>query len=261
MPFPDSERVVFQENPIAEVICQLRFPTILEIGTADPADFQKRIRASYPIYSKDNGGSAVPPGVTQLMDQLQISLPLGGGQTLTHKFATEDEKRSISLTTGFIAVSELDYVEWHSLRKEIESALDAFEATYQPAFYSRVGLRYRDMVDQTRLGLSVPWDELLSPFLIGMLGVEEIKKEISELSGSVLMALDEVKGGHIRLRHGLAEGSNGQQVYLVDTDFYTSEKVRRDDALDTLDIFRRHSGNLFRWAIKPRLYEALLPGK
>ena len=36
-PFPDTPRVVYNKNPLFEVLCQLRFPHILRIETEIPA--------------------------------------------------------------------------------------------------------------------------------------------------------------------------------------------------------------------------------
>ena len=60
MPFPESERVVFRRNTLAEVICQLRFPPILEIAAKDPAAFQEQIRAEYPLYQRNQGPVRCP---------------------------------------------------------------------------------------------------------------------------------------------------------------------------------------------------------
>src|SRR5437867_910928 len=50
MPFPDSQRVIYTQNPLHEVICQLRFPPILRIDAEPPAAFQERLRAMYPLF-------------------------------------------------------------------------------------------------------------------------------------------------------------------------------------------------------------------
>lgn len=50
--FSDSERVHYAKAQLAEVVCQLRFPSILRIAAEEPADFQERIRATYPRYSR-----------------------------------------------------------------------------------------------------------------------------------------------------------------------------------------------------------------
>ena len=54
MAFPPSDRVVFEENTIEEVICQLRFPPILAIVSDVPAAFQERVREKYPLYKQED---------------------------------------------------------------------------------------------------------------------------------------------------------------------------------------------------------------
>ena len=51
MLYSDNPRVHYEKAQLAEAICQLRFPTILSIGTKEPADFQEAIRAMFPRYA------------------------------------------------------------------------------------------------------------------------------------------------------------------------------------------------------------------
>ena len=48
--FSTEPRVTYRKNQLGEVICQLRFPTILSINTTEPADFQEMIRSDFPKY-------------------------------------------------------------------------------------------------------------------------------------------------------------------------------------------------------------------
>ena len=52
MLFSDRPRSHYPNAPIHEVICQLRFPTILTINTVEPADFQEAIREDFPQYAR-----------------------------------------------------------------------------------------------------------------------------------------------------------------------------------------------------------------
>lgn len=258
MPFPESQRVVYKNNPLAEVICQLRFPTILEIGSEDPAGFQKRIRSRYPLYARDEPGARMPREISEIVAQLR--LPIGTERT-THKFLTEDSNRFVSLANDFIAVTEKQYSRWEHFRDEIGVAQAALEQVYQPSFYSRVGLRYQDIIDKTKLGLgSEPWESLVSPSIIGVLGAPEVGGRVQEIRTEARIALDEVAGGFVTLRHGLVESSpNGGQAYRIDADFFTQERSDAEHVLGILDTFNRLAGNLFRWAISARLRDALEP--
>ena len=51
MLFSDRPRTHYGNAPAHEVICQLRFPTILTINNVEPADFQEAIRREFPIYA------------------------------------------------------------------------------------------------------------------------------------------------------------------------------------------------------------------
>src|SRR5262249_41803250 len=126
MPFPESPRVVFQQNPIEQVVCQLRFPTILDIAATEPAVFQERIRNAYPLYERQEA-SALPREVAGLASSLSVSVP----QDVTHNFATEDGQRTIALNRDFIAISERHYRQWEDFLTEFVRAQQAFEAIYR----------------------------------------------------------------------------------------------------------------------------------
>ena len=48
MLFAPYERYQYARAPLVEVICQLRFPTILSIGTKEPAEFQEASARTSP---------------------------------------------------------------------------------------------------------------------------------------------------------------------------------------------------------------------
>ena len=52
MLFSDRPRTHYGNAPAHEVICQLRFPTILTINNVEPADFQEAIRDVFPQYAR-----------------------------------------------------------------------------------------------------------------------------------------------------------------------------------------------------------------
>ena len=46
--FSQEERCIYTNNQLMEVICQLRFPTILAVGAREPVDFQDAVRGIFP---------------------------------------------------------------------------------------------------------------------------------------------------------------------------------------------------------------------
>ncbi|MDP2673715.1 MAG: TIGR04255 family protein [Dehalococcoidia bacterium] len=257
MTFPESQRVVYRQNPLVEVICQLRFPTILEIKAADPARFQERVRLSgYPLYERTEGG--VPKDVEEILARLPVGMRPEG---VTHKFLAEDESRFISLAPGFVALTEKRYTRWEHFREQLELAARALEEEHHPSFYSRIGLRYQDIIDKTKLGLGdEPWSSLVKPSIVGILGAEELSTVVQQVQTMASIRLDaDVPSGFATLRHGLIRRSDGSEAYGIDIDLYTEERSASDHAFDILDGFNRVAGNFFRWAITPQLERALEP--
>lgn len=257
MPFPESPRVVFRENPLAEVICQLRFPTILAIATSPPTDFQDALRESYPVYEREDGLQP-PPELQSLVGGLSLPGTAPPPEAVHHRFQTEDGNRVITLTTSFLAVADKDYERWETFRAEVDRARTAVEAIYRPAYFDRVGLRYQDVIQRSRLGLQeVEWGDLLNPPLSGLLSADEpIRPKVRHARTDAIIDLN--GEGSVRVQHGLVQ-SNDEQVYLIDSDFFSETHTTGDDALRRLDIFNGQAGNLFRWAIQQRLRDALGP--
>lgn len=263
MPFPPSEREVYETNPLNQVICQIRFPAILKIGTDIPSAFQEDVRATYPVYEENSAFPLeLPQPIQESISGLLASMPMGVPIPATvreHHFFTEDRSRSISLTTEFIAVSDASYMGWETFRPAVELAEATLRKVYEPAYYSRIGLRYVDMLDRQIWGIEdTPWSHLLNPSFIGMLGVKEVAKHMQSLSTEALIGVPNVSGGFVRIKHGLATSqSDDKQVYVIDSDFFTEQRRDYATALNDLDIFHELGGYLFRWAAQPALRDEL----
>ena len=260
MPIPDSQREVYGRNPLSEVLVQLRFPTILRVSSETPAHFQDKIRNEYPLYTLATGEPSIPGLPKEISDMLR-ALPAMPNQAPHHTFMNEGESRFISLSQDFLAATEKEYTNWDLFRNEIELAEDAFRDIYAPQFYSRIGLRYVDFIDKEELGLGdFPWSELLNEEFIGELGASDFADEVDGIVTESTIRIPEIQEGIVRIQHGLASPENSERVgYLIDSDFSVTRRCNPDDAFEALDIFNNLGGRLFRWAIKPRLRNALEP--
>ena len=72
MLFAPYERYQYARAPLVEVICQLRFPTILSIGAKEPAEFQEAIRKDFPQYAARQ--EQLPPKVVKKGNATALSL-------------------------------------------------------------------------------------------------------------------------------------------------------------------------------------------
>jgi uncharacterized protein (TIGR04255 family) len=266
MPFPKSDREIYGNNPLVEVICQLRFPTILSISSEPPAKFQEEIRGEYPFYEQQR-----PSDVPDLPIAIRDSLPaemrdalpgLGLAQSpVSYTFQNEDRTRTISLAQDSVAVSESNYRQWDDFRAEIERAERVVREIYAPSFYTRVGLRYRDVLDRRAYGLhSVPWSDLLNPVFLGVLGSKEVAQDVQQSQTRVLLTVPDIDGGQVWLQHGIAmREDDGSPVYVIDADFSTQNRCDHASAFTAANKFNKWAGHLFRWAITDALRTALEP--
>jgi uncharacterized protein (TIGR04255 family) len=265
MPFPPSEREIYDINPLNEVICQIRYPAILRVSAATPFEFQDTIRRVYPLYEEKTVlPSSLPPPLQESLSGLMAAFPFPTPPELReHQFFTEDRIRSISLAQEFMSVTDTNYTQWEDFRAAIELAEDTLQNTYNPTFYQRVGLRYVDILVRETFGMpEIPWAQLLNPSFIGMLGDQDLDDDIQELTTETLLTIPDVQEGYVHIKHGLAtaQASNEQvyeKVYVIDADFYTSRRSNSNGAFHVLDIFNRWGGYLFRWATTPKLRDAL----
>lgn len=263
MLFSDAERCHYDRPVTHEVICQLRFPTILSIDNREPADFQERIRARFPRYGVRR--EAPPPQVIQH----------GGGAApevksapaiANYAFVSEDTLWKLNLTKDFIALSTLRYAGWEDFAAKLDQTLAAFIQIYQPAFFERIGLRYRNIVSRSALGLEErPWRELIRPAYLGPLAEEDVDEQTVQKS-AVEMELSlsgschaRVHAEPVRLKSPKTGEPEGEQKFILDIDLSMRGSLSAQLAAGALETLHGHSTGVFRGAITDALHDAMCP--
>src|SRR3990172_1974607 len=101
LPIPDSPRVIYQKPTLEEVVCQLRFPAILKIGSEEPAEFQNRIRKKFPIFEETP--QEIPAGIPPKIASFILKRLQAGSTGKSFTFLSEDRDWVLSLTRDFLA--------------------------------------------------------------------------------------------------------------------------------------------------------------
>jgi uncharacterized protein (TIGR04255 family) len=254
-PFPDSERIIYSKNPLESVICQLRFPVILKIGAKPPVEFQEALRGEYPLFREIpplDIATGLPPELSAMMSKL---LPNPSGKA--YEMTSSDGSWQLTLTQESLALSSKKYARWEQFSESLQAALGLLEKIYGPSFYTRIGLRYRNIITRRQLDLTdVNWNELLSPELAC-----EFHSRIAgavESTGHQIVLRLQADAAKVTLQHGLGS-KDGEVCYIIDSDFYVNEKTGVKDAARILDYFNRQAGRLFKWCISDRLHRAMEP--
>lgn len=254
----DNQRYAYRKAQLVEVICQLRFPTILSIETREPADFQETIRDAFPRY----------------LCQVEKLTPVeGAAQTVkNHTFLSEDGSYKLSLTKDFIALSTMRYTNWEDFACVLDEPLGQFIRLYRPACFDRVGLRYVNAVSREALELTDRrWNDLFQPPYLGILDEDGVAEEsVTKCSVDVERRLDEhanlkLHAGPGFVQRNIRVGNKIQQVqektvrFIFDQDVFSSGKVKIAAVAETLDALHDHADSVFSDAITTVLHDAMEP--
>ena len=257
--FMECEHVHYAKAQLAEVICQLRFPTILRIGASEPADFQERIRENYPRYSRNV--EKQPPKLTQTPQGVR---PEPQPDVINFQFVSADGRWKVNLTNCFVSLATPAYSSWEDFARRLDEVLADFIEVYHPAYFERIGLRYINIFSRRALEVEdVPFSALFQPAYLGLLGEDDVRESaFQRASQDVEMSL--AGGCRLKLHVGPGlvkrSGVEDKEVkYILDQDLLMSGKVEMKHSAGALNTLHTHAGRIFRGAITQQLHEAMDP--
>ena len=257
--FSNDERVIYAKRQLVEVICQLRFPEILKIDVSEPADFQERIRRDYPQYEKK---------IEQLPPQMVNGKPVPQGTVNNYQFVSAEGQWRVSLTKGFIALSTYGYTRWEDFAKRLDVVLAAFIETYQPSYFSRVGLRYMNALNKDAVGLEESsWRELIAPGYLGLMADEDsARQNFIKCEQTVTATMPGGAKANIKCGPGLLRKVDNRtrqveelKVFLLDLDVFFDGKMPLGQVAGALNIVHDNAGSLFAGAVRRPLLDAMEP--
>jgi len=257
MPFPDVTRVIYDKNPLVNVICQFRFPPILKIDSEVPASFQEKIRNKFPLYleKREYIQQLLPQNISGLANQLLAKQATGKN----HEFSTEDNVWKINVTKTFITLSTSEYKKWEDFIENFKFAINAFNEIYAPQFFNRIGLRYIDVFNRTELELQgTNWNELIKPEFLGLLSTAYADKVQGFESIYEIKLEDNIS--LVRMIASIVkEPKTNEDCFMVDSDFHNIQKNDLQKAFAILEFLHQRASRLMRCIIQDKLHEALKP--
>jgi uncharacterized protein (TIGR04255 family) len=253
--FPTVPRVFYRKAPLFQVTCQIKFPAILKIQSEPPAALQDRIRDAFPLF--EGVATQIIPNIPESAANIVFNQLISTG----YQFHTEDKDTTISLSTDSIAITTKNYKEWRIFRDQFIAPLSAFVELYKPVFFTRIGLRYQDLVVREKLGFDKipPWSKLLRKEILGELCIADFEDNMIDCRRVLYVKIPSIDA-NLLLQHGMAKLPGNQTPgYLFDFDFSSSKKIGVDDAGRVLVDLHNGSGRAFRWCITDLLHDALDP--
>lgn len=260
MLFDNVQRWSYAVPQVKEVICQLRFPTILTINEKSPADFQEAIRDAFPRYECRKQAPA-----PRLVGVGTPNAKLEQGDPVTHHiFLSSTGLWKIILTQDSFAISTTRYNAWEDLAQRLDRPLAEFIRIYHPAYFQRIGLRYLNMFSRKELRLEdTPWRELFHPAYLGVLNDPALdEKCVGKASTETQLTFPDQS--HLTLRTGPGRLKLGNQMeadvrFIVDIDCSVSGQLSGSIVPEKLSLLHGHASAIFRGAITETLHNAMGP--
>ena len=262
MLFSQPSHQHYTHSPLAEVVCQLRFPTILSIDAQPPAAYQETIRQSFPNYQLRR--ELLPPRITGLGTpnpkvEQQPSIA-------NYCFLSADGLWQLNLTQDFISLSTRAYPGWHDFAARLDQPLASFIKLYQPSFFQRIGLRYVNAVSRKALDLTgTPWRELIAPAYLGVLQEEDLAESaLSRGTVDTEFTLNSSCRAKIHAGPGLLKrpvpgaAPDPESRFILDMDLSMGGNVNPALAAPGLETLHDFAQRLFQGAITDQLHQAML---
>ena len=249
-------------SPLAVVVAQVQFPTILSVPTDETllARFQDRIRDKYPylFYGQQVGFSVGPQGIEQQSTSSRL-----------YQFADADRRWMVTLSASSIALEAHDYTDYEDFSERLLRILASAREVYNIDLRQRLGLRYVNEIRHPQVRAPKDWASFINPQLLGPLAVTGLSSLITASYQETGLQLD---NGGLTLRHGhFAQGTTvasppgdipkeeSGPFYLLDFDAYDETGRDLDDhtLYGLLENYNHTMYQLLRWGVQEKLFDYL----
>lgn len=256
MRFEKFERVEYKHNILFEVLFQARFPEILKISQEMPTNFQDTVRKEgYPELVLDI--PALTPTTPKELEEVVSTAKV-------FHFLSEEKDWKVSLSKDFIALTcSGNYRNYVDFREKLENLLQTFSKIYEPSYFTRIGLRHKNVANKVSLphakqGVEafIPrhiFPELATPIAVDIETLRKISQfNDGNMKANVAHVLSKVSG-----RFRKKQFAN-ERSYVIDVDCFSESRIGgTNDVLTKCDIFKRLSWNIFQWSITDNLRDAM----
>lgn len=223
----------YKRNFLKQAVCELRFPTLMELGDPKPpVSLVNALRKEYPHLELSN----------------EVTLGIGSGvpgSNNAHIFRSSKLTWAITLKQSVLSIETTSYTDYANMRQRVLNIIAAATPVLDTDFFTRVGLRYVNVIDSPT-DPTQGWvnETLVSPILFGkFIGIQEF-------AGKLQLATSD---GGCLLQHGIRlnasqSSEDRHPEYVLDVDTYRND-VKVEDISIALDKMHEQAFDLFDWAL------------
>jgi uncharacterized protein (TIGR04255 family) len=236
---PQVARRHYSRNFIRQAVCELRFPTIFEIDDRRPPQvFWNAVRRTFQTHD--------------LISKVNLS-PAKVEHGNAHRFTTPKGRWTAILRNSSVSLETFQYNSFEDFEENLRVIVNAASQMIDSEFYTRIGLRYINLLPIEGGGVD-GWVNpvLIAPLATGVLG------DSSEFAGQVRG--NTACGGYY-FQHGIGvdQAASASKGYVLDFDFYCDD-VPVANAWETIRALHSEEHSLFRWALGPKAQAHLEKG-
>lgn len=256
MNFEEVDRVEYKHHILSEVLFQARFPEILKISQEIPFDFQDIVRKEGYLELE----SDIPVFSSNTSKELEEI----ASTTKVFHFLSEKKDWKVSLAANFIALTcNENYKNYTGFSKKLKKILQIFNEIYDIPYFTRIGLRHKNIANKTSLPHVEQKVEVFIP--------EYIFPELATSKAEEIEALQKITQFNdgkmkVNLVHVFSKVSGtlrqkqfaNEKSYIVDIDCFLESRTKEiENVLTICDKFKRLNWNIFQWSITDALREAM----
>lgn len=232
---PDVKPVQYERNFIDIVVCELKFPIILDWENKPPASIQKELRKDYPHHNK-----------IQLIDPL--TQPGESEKRLSLQLHSKNRRWTVAIKSDSILLQTKSYLNFEEFSGKLQKVINVVKDKIDSDFFTRVGLRYINVINFT----PDEFEELINRNLVAPI--------LDNVYGTVSESYQRVTGitehGLFNFRHGIYPNDTSDQNYLLDFDYF-KEGVEIKDTLELVKKFHEYNFKFFHWTLGKTALEKL----
>ena len=239
--FPKVQRVELQQSPLVLVVCQIRFPAIVDLDERHPpGKFQRLLKFRYPV--------------ADIRQNLSLEVPqpeiVRASREVFWSFEDPQREWTVSIGQRFLSLETKRYRTFNEFIKRFRAVLDAARKVHPIEIRERIGLRYVDRIARSDQDNKLPedWPSRVNQNFIPLRSMRG--------SGEPQLANIETRfcfDGHVlAVRSAFVDkgfpGAPNDQL-ILDFDCYSEEKGELSGINQLLEEFRSTCYNAFRHAV------------
>lgn len=232
----------YKRNFLRQVVCELRFPTMMELGDPKPpSSLVAALRKEYPHLDMAN--------------EVTIGIGVGpSGTNHSHIFRSAKLTWTVSIKQSSLSVETTAYTDYAALKERVLRVVHAAASVIDTDFFTRVGMRYINVIDCGE----DPSDGWVNPALVMPLRAG-VFNNVAEYAGKLQLFAED---GGCLLQHGVqlktTKRGSGPVApeYFVDIDGYRNE-VTVSETESALDAIHAQAFDVFDWALGEKSREFL----